>query len=63
MLRYIIIWQAFVLTNRSDWSLLGLDFAVMPSAAVAGHYKIFNGLQNKTEQNSENTSKTFLKEM
>ncbi len=30
----------------------------MPSAAVAGHYEIFNALQNKTEQNSENT---FLK--
>ena len=27
----------------------------MPSAAVAGHYEIFNALQNKTEQNSENT--------
>ncbi len=23
----------------------------MPSAAVAGHYEIFNALQNKTEQN------------
>ena len=30
----------------------------MPCAAVAGHYEIFNALQNKTEQNSENT-KTF----
>ncbi len=28
----------------------------MPSAAVLGHYKIFNALQNKTEQNSENTT-------
>ncbi len=33
----------------------------MPSAAVAGHYDIFDALQNKTEQNkteqnSENTS-------
>ena len=28
----------------------------MPSAAVAGHYEIFNALQNKTEQNSENTT-------
>ena len=28
----------------------------MPSAAVAGHYEIFNALQNKTEQNSENIS-------
>ena len=28
----------------------------MPSAAVAGHYEIFNALQNKTEQNSEKTS-------
>ena len=27
----------------------------MPSAAVAGHYEIFNALQNKPEQNSENT--------
>ena len=41
---------------QSDWSIWGLgpDFAVMPSAAVAGHYEIFNALQNKTEQNSEN---------
>ena len=34
----------------------------MPSAAVAGHYEIFNALQNKTEQNK--TVKTlafFLK--
>jgi hypothetical protein len=27
----------------------------MPPAAVAGHYEIFNALQNKAEQNSENT--------
>ena len=27
----------------------------MPWAAVAGHYEIFNALQNKTEQNSEST--------
>ena len=30
---------------------LGLVFI---SRAVAGHYEIFNALQNKTEQNSEN---------
>ena len=41
--------------NLIDWSIRGPDFAVMPSAAVAGHYEIFNALQNKTEQNSENT--------
>ena len=35
---------------------------VMPSAVVAGHYEIFNALQNKTEQNSENTI-DFFKEM
>ena len=40
---------------QSNWSIWGPDFAVMPSAAVAGHYEIFNALQNKTEQNSENT--------
>ena len=28
-------------------------FAVMPSIAVAGHYEIFNALQNKTGENSE----------
>ncbi len=33
----------------------------MPSAAVAGHYEIINALQNKTEQNSENTSLFFKK--
>ena len=33
----------------------------MPSAAVAGHYEIFNALHNKTEQNSETLD--FLKEM
>ncbi len=33
----------------------------MPSAAVAGHYEIFNALQNKTEQNSENTILFFKK--
>ena len=27
----------------------------MPSAAVAGHYEIFNAVQNKIEQNSEST--------
>ena len=27
----------------------------MPSAAVAGHYEIFNALQNKTEQNRVKT--------
>ena len=32
----------------------------MPSAAVAGHYDIFNALENKTEQNSENI-RLFLK--
>ena len=25
----------------------------MPSVAVAGHYEIYNALQNKTEQNKE----------
>ncbi len=33
----------------------------MPSAAVAGHYEIFNALQNKTEQNRESTSLSFKK--
>ncbi len=50
----VIIWQGRIL--QSDWSISGPDFAVMPSAAVAGHYDIFNALQNKTEQNSENTT-------
>ncbi len=58
-LSHIIIWQGRIL--QSDWSIWGPDFAVMPSAAVAGHYKIFNALQNKTEQNSENTSLFFKK--
>ena len=40
---------------QSDLSISGQDFAVMPPAAVAGHCEIFNALQNKTEQNSENT--------
>ena len=31
----------------------------MPSAAVAGHYEIFNALQNKTEQNNESISLSF----
>ena len=44
-----IIWQRRIL--QSDWSIWGPDFAVMPSAAIAGHYEIFNALQNKTEQN------------
>ncbi len=30
----------------------------MPSAAVAGHYEIFNALQNKTEQNKTEQNKT-----
>ncbi len=46
---------------QSDWSIWGPDFAVILSAAVAGHYEIFNALQNKTEQNSENTR--LFKEM
>ena len=29
----------------------------MSSAVVAGHYEIFNALQNKSEQNSENTKR------
>ena len=33
----------------------------MPSAAVVGHYEIFIALQNKIEQNSENT-RLFLRE-
>ena len=33
----------------------------MPPAAAAGHYEIFNALQNKTEQNNENTR--LFKEM
>ena len=38
-----------------------MDFAVMPSAAVAGHYEVFNALQNKTNK----TVKTldFFKEI
>ena len=58
-IRTFIIWQGRIL--QSDWSIRGPDFAVMPSAAVAGHYEIFNALQNKTEQNSENTSLFFKK--
>ncbi len=42
---------------QSDWSIWGPDFAVMTSAAVAGHYEIFNALQN-----SENT-RLFLKKL
>ena len=33
----------------------GPNFAVMPSAAVPGHYEIFNALQNKTERNRVKT--------
>ncbi len=43
--------HSFWRTVQSDWSIWGPDFAVMPSAAVAGHYEIFNAPQNKTKQN------------
>ncbi len=35
----------------------------MPFAAVAGHYEIFNALQNKTEQNKTVKTLDFFKEM
>ncbi len=35
----------------------------MPSAAVAGHYEIFNALQNKTKQNKTAKALDFFKEM
>ncbi len=52
-----IIWQGRIL--QFDRSIWGPDFSVMPSTAVAGHYEIFNALQNKTEQNSESTRLSF----
>ena len=50
---YIASMHSFRRIAQSDWSIWVPDFAVMPSAVVAGHYEIFNALQNKTEQNSE----------
>ena len=55
LLKSFIIWQGRIV--QSDWSISGLDFAVMPSAAVAGHYESVNALQNKAKQSKTKESK------